>query len=247
MCNFKRLISLVLVVALVLPAAVSAEQSAVAENVQTGVLYADLQKALNSASKGHTVKLLADTNANNVFINPGRILDLNGFTLTANLISAPFVDSHIIDSQNSEGLLAGIKDYAFNKKNQQLPVWTSEGIRFAEVAIKGQLQPLDANTARYKFYLNMRAEDTIIDDVLKNGSTGTGITIRVRVYCSYPNGMGAEMPFVMSDALVKQYVETWNNSMVILSVTGLANKKKVEFHAEIVSTAPNGTSVVIGI
>ena len=247
MCNFKRIISFILVVALMLPATVFAEGTAVAENVQTGTVYADLQTALENAEKGHTVKLLADIRSERVIVGVGQTLDLNGFTLTANLFSAPFTNTHVIDSQDSSGLLILTGSYAFNRKNEQLPIWTSEGVRFAKVAIKEKLQPIDENTARYKFYLNMRSGDTIVDDILANGSSGTGITIRIRVRSMSKSGLGAEESFVLNDELVKGYVAAWDASMVILTVIGVANKVSVEYYAEVVSTAPNGTAVVIGV
>ena len=214
-------------------------------NETTGESYADLQAALSAAAKGETVKLLKDAEAEDIYVGAGRTLDLNGKKLTVtSSISAAYTTTHIIDSSNGEGLL--VVDGAavsFNKKNEQLPVWTAEGVKFVQVAYKQKVEAVadDASALKYRFYFDV-ADDSILPELL----TEDCLTIRIKVNYTTASGMNAYQYFELPAELVQQYAAKWPNGTVDLILRGAADLESLSFTAEIVSTAPNGSSVVIG-
>ena len=220
----------------------------VAVNMTTGETYTDLQAALNAAARGETVKLMKDFEMDDLYVGSSKTLDLNGKKLTVNnALSASYTTTHIIDSSNGEGLLVvdGNVDVALNGKNSYLPVWTAEGVRFVTASFKELVTVVDENTTTYQFYLNMNSNDTILDEILANGSDGTGLVIRVKVTYTGASGMKATQYFELTSDMVESYVQRWDSIAAKLTVTGTAGRSNLEYSAEIVSTAPNGSSVVV--
>ena len=214
-----------------------------AVNVATGETYADLQAALTAAAKGETVKLLKDTEAEDIYVGSGKTLDLNGkkLTVTASL-SASFATTHIIDSSNGEGLLVvDGADVALNSKNAQLPVWTAEGVKFAEVAYKQKTETVNnnADAVKYRFYFDVDA-NAALHELL----TEDCLTVRIKVNYTTASGMKAYQHFELTDALIAEYLEQAGS--IDLTLRGAAGLQDLIFTAEIVSVAPNGSSVIIG-
>ncbi|MBR2310709.1 MAG: hypothetical protein IKA47_09300, partial [Oscillospiraceae bacterium] len=144
---------------------------------------------------------------------------------------------------------------AFNEHNRQLPLWTNEGVRFVSVSFQQALDFQDKNGAAnenvgfYRFYFKELAADTILDEFLANGTTDTGITIRIKVSYVTASGMAATQHFAFTSELVKQYVtgeRGWDNSAFEIYLTGVAGLESLTFAAEIVSEAKDGSTVVIG-
>ena len=228
----------------------------VAVNMTTGIAYTDLQAALVAAAKGETVKLLKDVTAEEIYVKSGRILDLNGKKLTVtNAFAAAFTTTHVIDSTNGSGLLVVDADgAAFNPDNEYLPIWTTEGVKFTKVSFSQKLDFQDKtgaaneNVGFFRFYFNELAADTILDDILSNGTTGTGLEIRVAVSYETEGGMFATQYFAFTSEMVKQYVTGelgWDRSAFHLYLTGVEGLENLTFRAEIASTSPNGMTVVV--
>lgn len=226
----------------------------VAENVQTGVTYTDLQEALSAAAKGETVKLLKDVEAEDIYISAGKTLDLNGYKLTiTSTISASYSTTHIIDSTAAKGLLIlaeGVES-ALNSQNAQLPVWTAEGVHFIDVTFGRALDFEDptgaanADVAYFRFAFD--ENQVLLDQILANGSDGTGLTIRIKVNYTTASGMKAYQYFEYTNELVAsyyQYTSGWQNAAFRLYLNGVESLADLSFTAEIVSVGPNGTSVI---
>ena len=71
------------------------------------------------AVTGGTIQLLADVTADVVSINAGVVLDLNGYTLTANII-----EGKVMDSDDGKGLVkVGVKNAVLSSNEDQLILW----------------------------------------------------------------------------------------------------------------------------
>ena len=71
------------------------------------------------AVTGGTIQLLADVTADVVSINPGVVLDLNGYTLTASS-----VEGKVMDSDDGKGLVkVGVKNAVLSSNEDQLILW----------------------------------------------------------------------------------------------------------------------------
>ena len=226
-----------------------------AVNQTTGESYATVQAALDAASKGDTVKLLKDAEADFLYVGTKKTLDLNGKTLTANIVSAPFATSYIIDSTNGQGLLAVDKrNISLNSQNTQLPLWYAEGARFVDISfvfkldMEADANGNEGNRAYYRFAIDELADETILDEFLANGSEGTGISIRVKVQWDNASGEVIQYFTFDSDMVVSyfNYASGWNNAAFRLKLTGVAGLENVRFTAEIVSAANTQAAVVIG-
>ena len=224
---------------------VSLKASNVAQNVQTGEVYTDLQEALNAAAKGQTVKLLQDVEAEDLYVGAGKTLDLNGRKLTVtSSLSASFTTSHIIDSSDCNGLLVIAEDtaVALNSQNAQLPVWTAEGARFVEIAYKQIVEDVadDAEAKKYRFYFNV-ADDSVLPQLL----TEDCLTIRIKVSYTTASGMKAYQYFELTDELVAEYAAKWPNGTIDLTIRGAAGLQELSFTAQVVSTTADRRDVII--
>ena len=228
-----------------------------AVNEQTGESYGDLQAALNAAAKGETVKLLKDATAEDIYVGAGKTLDLNGNKLTiTGSISASFTTTHIVDSSKGQGLLVvDGADVALNSKNEQLPLWTAEGVKFVTVTyaqaldFKDNTGAANENVAYYRFAFEEKAAKTVLDNVLANGTDGTGVVIRIKADYVTADGVKGAQYFEYTSEMVKKYVNDgngWDANMFTLYLSNVATLESLAFSAEIVSTATNGSNVVIG-
>ena len=212
-----------------------------AVNEATGESYTSVQEALNAASKGATIKLLKDAAEEELFVGAGLKLDLNGKKLTVkDTLTAAFATSHIVDTTNGEGLLVltGASS-ALNSYNEQLPMWTAEGVRFTAASFKQQLTIEDENTIQYAFYLNMDLLNSKLGEVLAKGTAGTGISIRIKVTYTAANGMTAVQYFTLTSDMVADYVVNSASKAIKLTVSGVQGRENLIFTAEIASQNPN--------
>ena len=221
-----------------------------AVNTTTGEIFESVQAALNAAANGETVKLVADATEAVVFISAGKTLDLNGYTLTADLVAASFEGAAIIDSTNGKGLLKVEKDnLSLNEKNPQLPLWYAEGIRFVEASFAHKLtyqvdkDGKEGNMAYYRFAFEQKELETILDDYLATGISTNNISIRVKASWKSTAGTVCQY-FTFSDELVQAYMNGWDGLAFRLYLTGVAGLD-ITFTAEIVSAASAQTTVII--
>jgi hypothetical protein len=226
------------------------DEDLVAYNPVTGEQFESVQAALNAAAKGETVKLLSDTTEAMLVVGAGKALDLNGYTLTADLIAASFEGSTIIDGSNGKGLLKIEKNsLSLSEKNPQLPLWYAEGVRFVEVSFGQKVtyhedkDGNEGNKAYYRFAFEQTALETILDEYLATGISTNGISIRVKASWQTANGTVCQY-FTFSDELVQAYLNGWDTLAFRLYLTGVAGLD-ITFSAEIVSAASAQTTVII--
>ena len=178
------------------------ETAYVAQNTTTGAMYADVTTALTQAQAGQTVVLLTDATADMVSVYEDICLDLAGKCLTVKYFSC-FGDT-VDTSANNAGLL--VADHLmFTKDNDQLPVGTEEGYRFAEV------ERIDSatlnNGSKYAFQI---AFEEAAHAWLAKGYETSGVRVLVNVSWNR-NGNSGIQRFVYSDELVKGFVSSYAN------------------------------------
>ena len=103
----------------------------------------------------------------------------------------------------------------------------------------------NADVAYFRFAFD--ENQVLLDQILANGSDGTGLTIRIKVNYTTAGGMKAYQYFEYTNELVAsyyQYASGWQNAAFKLYLNGVESLADLSFTAEIVSVGPNGTSVI---
>ena len=204
----KLLLCMVLVIAVACSAMTvfAQEQTTnVAENVQTGQQYADLDKALlDAAQDGQTVKLLQNANANVLTVYENVTLDLNGWELSASYAS---VYGHVVDnSEANSGVLNVGTRMLIQANNKQLPVKTDKGYQFVEIV---GFNTAWMNDTTFVFQPLFEAS---AHEMLKNGVADTDVSIQVEV--TWRPSEGSEhldsRIFKYGDNFVTQFVNSYN-------------------------------------
>ena len=201
-----------------------------AENVVCYKTYADLTAALAAAQAGDVVTLVADATATAVEVKNGVTLDLNGKTLTADGLVANFADTHIVDSIGT-GKLAVEKLDMVNPDNKQLPVAVDGGYVFEEITIKDSDVTIDGNKAVYKFYIENVADQTMLDDAIKNGKD-----VKIQIYVTWTDATGDRFQtFELNAQQLAAYAGKWDTNMIRLTITGIEGVTNLNCVAQVVS------------
>lgn len=203
-------------------------------NTVTGELYETVAKAVSEAAENETIQLLANSDESNatILFYENITLDLNGKTLKAKYVLAPFASSSIIDSTEGEGLLVVERSRLSMMDNSYVPVWVEgEGFRFTSISVTGIAYDLGEGNAQFKFRVNRKEADHLLAQHLVDGGEDNGVTIKVLITWTNPDGTPGSMPFVFSEALVKQYASSWTTKEFILNISGVENLSELAFTA----------------
>ena len=123
---------------------------------------------------GKDIQLIADTTAQNVVLDAGVTLDLNGYTLTAQSVDATAPGAQIM----GKGLLKANAE--FNENNSQLPIYdaAAEGYRFFEVSVEAvAVTGKNSGNPKYWFKLNFAN----IEEVCKLIQAGSEVNVAVKM------------------------------------------------------------------
>ena len=203
----------------------------VAKNVETGKIYSDVSKALETAEDGQTVILLKETSDEIVTVLEDTTFDLNGFKLTAEYVAC-FGD--IIDSSemNDGRLVVDAGHFLTQDKNAQLPVKTADGYMFAEILGYNEGYPTIANGIKYAFQPLVEAAAL---DAMKAADSG----IAVEVLISWKEGTRRQN-FVFDQDRLLGYLDSYNSAtgkfskMFSLTITG-AEDMDIQFQSVLCS------------
>ena len=212
--------------------------NAVAQNLTTGKIYADLTTALNEAKEGETVQLLQNINEGNLFLFGSKTLDLNGYVLTAAGYTIIGNDSHIVDSTEGAGMLVAEQSkFTHNANNASLPVWVEEGnvsgYCFLSVELKQSLKKTDENTAYFRFYIDNSDEDCLLQQIMATGGTDNGLYVQVALTWTDLNGVQSTRTYSYSAAMLTKYAQNWTGSEFRLTVTGMENVTELQLTAKL--------------
>ena len=186
---------------------------AVAENVQTGVVYNDVNLATLEAEEGQTVKLLRNVNAGRQFaVYSGVTFDLNGKKLEAEYVTS---FGNIIDSsEENSGLLVVAKNkLMLQHDNEQLPIKTADGFVFVEIIKFNQAFVEKDNKGNYVGkYAFQPIFEPFAHELIVKGRAETDVTIVVEVAWKNDSGDVITQNFVYNDEFVKGYVNSYVES-----------------------------------
>ena len=202
----------------------------VAGNAQIGdTVYATLADAIAAATEGATITLIKDAQQESLMLLDKIDLDLNGFTLTVDHMTA-FPGSAIVDTVGT-GLLKVNKDkLILQKDNGYLPIWNGvDGyvlIAFNQLS-SGEFDKTDDSVV-YKFLPSIGADAF---QLLTAGAETSGVQMQVVVTWEKGNGLTGSAAFTYSDALIQAFFADYDaesdqyGSVFTLALSGTAGKE----------------------
>ena len=175
--------------------------------------YADIHTALAACSANSVLRLLKDLTTTELVVGEKVTLDLNGYTLTADAITA--ATGHIIDATNGKGLLR-CDSLALNSANAQLPVKLEEGIRFSAMTPDVTLERLKEDVVRIRFTFRESSADTILDELILAGNTDLSVELKLTWT---KDGEAKERIYVCDRALLNKYAQKWDGRRYVVTIT----------------------------
>ena len=203
-----------------------------------GRVYETLTDALKKADQGSTVILLGDVSEPELAIANDVTLDLNGFTVTADAISA--VNGKIIDRTCGKGLLVA-NSVSLAATNPHLPVSLEEGLRFSSITPDHYLERLDNDTVRVRFTFRERSHETKMDDWIKAGNQN--ITVELNLSWTDSGGKAQNKVYICDDALLLKYAQKWNSRRYVATITGVSAVTDLTCTVQVSSSASSGVTV----
>ena len=199
-----------------------------------------------AATEG-TVLLRADTQAGNVIVKPGVTLDLNGNTLTADLLVA-MNGAAVCDGGaacTGGGMLRiarGNLIFAKDNGNGIIPVWNgNDGYILTGVIFQQTTAAAAAGTAQYIFlpaFSNAEAAALLADGGMDNGLT-------IKVGLTWNNGYSQQF-YTYSDDLVKLVYDGTGRLAFNLTVTGISGIADL-VASPVITTASEAQATTSGI
>ena len=204
--------------------------------------YATVEKAIAAATSGQTVDLLVSSEvADNIAINKGITLNLNGNELKVGSISA-FKGNNVIDASNGAGRLVVNKDkVVLAEDNVAIPVYDRDCYRFFDVNMYQE----DAKHAEnsMSFLFKPLLADKHSAEYFADGAIDNDIDIRVRAEWTTPDGSHVEHDFIFADEFVKTvYGDPAFLQRFKITLNGVNNEAfgNLRVYSVMKSKAPNG-------
>ena len=176
--------------------------------------YATLEDAFNAAN-GEAVALSGDLKVADLVIPANAILDLNGYTLTAESFDSSAPGAQII----GEGLLTVNGACEFNENNPQLPIETEAGYQFFAVAVKS-VAVTGKNSSSPKYWFQVKFEN--FESVYELIKAGSAMDIKVHL-----NIDGKEAVAVANAEFVAQWADSYNANNGIYITAAIADAEGV--------------------
>lgn len=132
-------------------------------------VYASLDEAFAAAGE-EQVSLTGDLTVGNLVLPAKGVLNLNGYTLTAESLDATAPSASIIDTTGGEGLLVVKGECDFSPSNAQLPIKDETGFRFFAVTVKS-VAVTGKNSTSPKYWFQVKFENfEKVDALIAAGS-----------------------------------------------------------------------------
>ena len=223
---------------------------AIAENVDTGYVYGNLNEGLAECNPGETYRLLADVKESGyVVLGAGQTMDLNGKTLTLDGTMVALTNtSLLVDSTNGQALVKADANKLIFAAAENcaadgvacVPTWIEEdgGFRLAPVKFRAVVNPKEGGKAQVRFYFEnngIKAPETatLIANELADGKTDSdGLKMYVRVNYTI-NGSEQYTDVIINDENMVKFGENWKKNTVNVTFGGLASVENVSFEVVI--------------
>ena len=222
----------------------------VAQNVETGKLYADLQTALFEAAAGNTVKILEDLTVHDITALTSGYLDLNGHMLETYTLSTG-MSTHFIDSSegNKGHLVVEKEGQTINPSNCDFPVYVSftaedgtvkDGYRFFDTILLQQLAPKfteDEKTGSKFVSVTFRPiiqDAATSKELLGDGGADNKIKIGLVFSVTDKNGVQSDiMHWICLDTLIETVYT--NNRAIMVTLTGIEAYETITIGSVLIS------------
>lgn len=183
--------------------------------------YASLTDALEAAKAGSVVTMLKNVVAEEVVVPVGVILDLNGYTLTADVVSAAFTGTRIVDSKKNGTLAVAPENLSILHTGNELPVNTDSGIRFAEIMFDRELETVDSNRSKFKFHFTQDQQSLLAKAVTEKG----GSDVKIIITITYRNAAGDDKTksVEIDSAIIAKYTAAWGRKQFVATIVGTEN------------------------
>ena len=190
------------------------------------IYYGAIDRAVNAAKSGETITLLKDATAADLIVS-GVTLDLNGYVLTANTITAIAPQTRVLDSKDGVG---GIKiakndenatNLNLNPSNPQLPLYDAEfdGYRFFNCTLEHRSRWKEENK-KYQFGYVLKMSDAafaLLKDSDSDNKLDADIELVYTISLTVDGDEALNKTYVFNTGLMTQVA---GNAAPTLSVIG---------------------------
>lgn len=194
--------------------------------------YGSLDRAVNAAQSGDTITLRDDASVDTIEVPNGVTLDLNGYVLTANTITASAPQTMVLDSKDGVG---GIKiakndenatNLTLNPRNLQLPLYDAEfeGYRFFNCTLEHR-DRWKVENKKYQFGYVLKMSDVAFD-LLKDSDEDNNLDADIKLI--YTISLTVDDVKVLNEVYTfstKLMTEATSNASPTLGVTGFDQVK----------------------
>ena len=195
--------------------------------------YATLEDAFNAAN-GEAVALSGDLKVADLVLPEKAVLNLNGYTLTADSVDSIAPGASIIDTTGGEGLLIVNSDCEFAENNAQLPLLDEQaaGYRFFNVTVKS-VAVTGKKSGAPKYWFQVKFEN--FDKVYALLNAGSDLDIKVNLNCD-----GEQAVAVAQEGFVMDWAERYNGNDSIYITAALVDAEGFESISAIPAIGANG-------
>ncbi len=192
-----------------------------AVNAEKGTVYRyglnNLSNALDYAFKGQTVEMVMDLAEDEIIVNAGVTLDLNGNDLSADTLMA---DGQVYDNTDGSATLSA-ETLFLAENNRQMSLADGEVYRLFKYAVESAGKKEDTENHQVKFGYRVNFANADAYALLDSNAASDLVTFKVTLTC---DGLDEPIQYVFPASMVTRYVtykQNGSNPAFTLLVKGL--------------------------
>ncbi len=182
------------------------------------------------------VSLSGDLTVDDLELPENAVLNLNGYTLTADTFDSIAPGAQVIDTTGGEGVLVVKGECEFNERNTQLPVMDDEagGYRFFVVTVRSVAVTGKGGTPKYWFQVKFENFEKV------HGLIHDGSEVNIKVNVSWDGGEAAA---VAQDSFVMKWAEAYDANNGIYITATIADSENYANISAIPGIGANGVAI----